>query len=69
MLGNKNSTLFMVSRFVKKLGKKLWVWYKQHVCYTSEKIDMVGNFYYMETKGQKNNGVLGNKWYQMSMPS
>jgi hypothetical protein len=58
MSRSESSGLFKVLRFVKKFGTKLWVWLNQHICYTSEKINMVGNFYHMKIKGPKNNGVL-----------
>jgi hypothetical protein len=69
MLRSKSSSLFKVLRFVKKFSTKLWVWHGQHICYTSNKGDMVVDSYYMETKGPKTNCVLRNKLCQMRKPS
>jgi hypothetical protein len=69
MSRNKSSSLFKVLRFVRKFSTKLWVWHGQHICYTSKKGDMVVNFYCMETKGPKTNGVPRNKLCQMWKPS
>lgn len=66
LLGNENSSLFKVSRFVKNLGTKLWVWHDQHVCYTSKKVDMATKSYHMETKGWKNNVLLLSQLCRMS---
>jgi hypothetical protein len=46
MSRNKNSSLFKVLRFVRKLGTKLWVWHDQHICYTKQEVNMAIDSYH-----------------------